>query len=521
MSTIFRDQVGVEDFLFNTKVRLDGAMFNCDLLDGWDDTPQPTVVIGQFTYSDGVTSADRFPLKEKYIEVGGWVHTTSRVEAEKAKSRLRGMFSPNKIINLVRYGPIPVRYSVRATSSVEFPQDIGREGFRWLVQVMADWPFRLGLTEKGGLAGVFTGSGFYRDYPSGTGRKYEYNATKGTYYRTYKADLSGNGDLVATIERINNAINPRAATITNWGWQPGTDEVSSTEVITGAADGPLLPDGSRITSYVQRTITTGKSAGNSGWYYRSAPGEQVLAAGASFTGSMYVRSSVDTQVSLSVQERMGSTAGSSSFSGIVSLPANQWVRLSATDVSTAAADGFQIWAQFSAANGNVASTIDATGAMADPAATLVDYFDGSLSPSPGGTVQYSWVSTADASASHKIKYTQNVEVNPLPDSLTINNEGDANSYPIIELQGPLSAGTWYIINDTTGETLTFDSSISSTQTLTMDMLAQSANIDGVPVDYYIRGTWLRLAPGLNQIRLVSGYEVAGATMRIRTYDTWS
>lgn len=530
MSTIFRDQLGVGDFTFNTRALIDGAMFNCDLLDGWDDSPEPTVVIGQFTYSDGVSSSDRFPLKEKYIEVGGWVYTTNRLDAERAKARIRAIFRTDRSLSLVRYGPLPVRYEVRASSRVEILTDIGREGFRWLVQVMAEWPFRLGLTEKSAMAGVFTGSGFYRDYPAavGTARTYAYNATKGIYYRTYKPDLSGNGSLIMEVDGINSAFNPRAVVIggtaTGWNYQAGTGESSVTEYITGATDGPILPDGSRITTYARRNIAVPKTAANNGWFYRSLAGEQFLDQGESFVGSMFLRSSYEATVTLQVLDRLGTVVGGTTNGPATLLPADEWVRLSVADNVTAAAgaDGFQIWAVFAATQGNEVGTIEATGAMAEPRKTLVGpYLDGAMSGSTGGTLQYSWEGADNASPSRRLKYTQLIDQDPLPDNVLLENEGDANAYPILEIKGPLSPGTWYVVNDTTGETMTFESSINANQTLVIDTLAQTANIDDVPVDFYIRGSWLMLVPGVNQLRLVSGSEVAGATMTVRIYNTWS
>lgn len=520
MPTIFRDPVLVDSFEFNNKVRVDGALFNVDTLDGWDDSPEPTVVVGQFTYSDGVVTAERFPFKEKYMEVGGWIHTHSRQEAERAKSQLRSMFNPNKEIFLVRQGPIPQGYRVRASTKVEFPTDIGREGFRFLVQVMADWPFRLGVEEKEYLARPFTGAGFYRLYeygaPIGRRRRYQYDAEKDTYYRTYYESIEGQGgDVVGTVFRTNYAYDPRGKATARWAYQVGTGGAVAPTLRTDLTT-PLAG----VTTGVEFTTTVAKTDANSGVYYRALAGDISGVAGDLVTISFYAYASSERTVVQSGQLRMASAAVSTASGGTLVLPAGVWTRASVTVLATAAYDGFQLWLSEAAdmIPAEDASVI-VTGALAEKTSVLDDYFDGNTA----GTVsiQYIWSGSVDNSASQLIQYTKVPEINPLPDVITITNEGDAYAYPILEVTGPLPVGTWYIQNDTTGEILTFDSAINENQTLVIDNLDQTALIDSVPVDYYIRGTWIRLAPGLNQIRLVSGADAPGATLRIRAYDTWS
>lgn len=520
MPTIFRDPVLVDSFEFNNRTRVDGAMFNVDTLDGWDDSPEPTIVVGQFTYSDGVVAAERFPFKEKYMEVGGWVHTHSRQEAERAKTRIRAMFDPNREIFLVRQGPIPQGYRVRASTKVEFPTDIGREGFRFLVQVMADWPFRLGVEEKDFSARPFTGAGFYRLYeygtPIGRKRRYQYNDETDTYYRTYYQSIEGQGgDVVGTVYRTNYAYDPRGTNTDRWGYVSGTGGASSSILRTD-----LTPPIDDVSTGVEFVVTTAKTAGNSGGYYQSKVGELTGTTDSLVTVSLYAYPSSTRSVVITGQLREGSSPVTSVNGGSVTLPALEWTRVSVTMVATGNYDGFRL--ELTESGSEIPaedSSIILTGALAEKVDFLDDYFNGDYDGTP--SIQYIWEGAIDNSPSQLIQYTKIPEVNPLPDTITIVNEGNAHAYPIMEITGPLSVGSWYIQNDTTGEILTFDSAINDNQVLVVNNLDQTAVIDGVPVDYYIRGTWIRLAPGLNQIRLVSGADAPGAQLRIRAYDTWS
>lgn len=739
MPTIFRDPVLVDSFEFNTKTRVDGALFNVDTLDGWDDSPEPTVVVGQFTYSDGVVTAERFPFKEKYMEVGGWIHTHSRQEAERAKTQIRAMFNPNREIFLVRRGPTPQGYRVRASTSVSFPTDIGREGFRFLVQVMADWPFRLGVEEKEYLARPFIGAGFYRLYStpgmvtnlvkngsfetdiSGwvvtSGTLSSYNSGSSNWWPDHTSVARGVRDLLATsdgtaayvtaVQAVDNAI-----PVTPGKWVAVHALIASDSLGTHAARGARVDVALYGTSpttymasgpYVQSTFYAGRRvmyafqvpagystgririqgfSGNTGTMLASGQrlwADAVMAVEANteaealagiatyfdgntpdtptvrydWTGTPGASTSTKTYISLesgepsspksrtyqydpdkntyyrtyyeSIEGQGGDVIATVLRKNLINDPSAKSMWSASTTGLTYETSGGPIntptWAK-------VTLTGDGTGsfrtlgqssgtanfAVVEPgkeyavrfqeihshmpltrAGAYITWYDsagvmlsqGVPAPAPGpagqwnqmeqyftapanaafarvgfslgpdtdwpdgayygatewlmeeratydlyrtffrgdfpGTtsIEYSYTGAIDNSPSILTQFTKVPEVNPLPDVITITNEGDAYAYPILEVTGPLPVGTWYIQNDTTGEILTFDSAINENQTLVIDNLDQTALIDNVPVDYYIRGTWIRLAPGLNQIRLVSGADAPGATLRIRAYDTWS
>lgn len=302
MSHIFRDVVSVGPLTFNDGTMVNGAVFRCDLLDGWDNTADLRVEISEFGYSDGVRASDRFPKKEIYLEVGGYVKVASRLAGENAKDLLATSLAVDSVHRITRYGPLTKAMDVRVCSALEFPQDVG-EAFRWLVRVMAPWPYKITPTAKSITALMFSGVDFYRTY-----------VNSAPYYRTY----------------VNSAP-----------------------------------------------------------YYRT-----------------YV---ADTTAS-----------------------------------------------------------------------------------STGG----------------------------LPNVVSISNDGNADAYPIIQLTGPLEGRAWELVNETTGESLSFGISLGSTDTLMLNTLDKTAYIGSQSVEYYVDGDWPHLRPGANILRVIVGADNIDARIVVTAYDTW-
>ncbi|WP_346927352.1 hypothetical protein [uncultured Arthrobacter sp.] len=193
------------------------------------------------------------------------------------------------------------------------------------------------------------------------------------------------------LARTNLASGPRPNTTTGFAYQDGTGEVSATSVDTSVGPNNLL-------GFLRRTITTAKTGGNSGFYRDDNNATGVT--GEKVTGSLWIRSSVDIQVDLSVTCRVGTgtTAAGTAATGAKAIPANQWTRLSATTTATADYGNVQVWAILSAANILPAgATFDATQMMIEKSATLGDFFDGD-SPDTLDT-KYDWAGTPNASSS--------------------------------------------------------------------------------------------------------------------------
>jgi hypothetical protein len=102
-------------------------------------------------------------------------------------------------------------------------------------------------------------------------------------------------------------------------------------------------------------------------------------------------------------------------------------------------------------------------------------------------------------------YQQAVPSGPYPLSLSLFSDGDAASSRVtVTVNGPVTAGDWWLINETTGERLWAELSVAAGQQLVFDMKARTARLNGAPVDHLVFGDWLTLAAGQNLLRLVSG-----------------
>jgi len=93
---------------------------------------------------------------------------------------------------------------------------------------------------------------------------------------------------------------------------------------------------------------------------------------------------------------------------------------------------------------------------------------------------------------------------PKGDPLIAINAGNAIAYPIITVYGVFGS-SFNIVNDTTGETLTFNSGVGSTDEIEIDFYNRTAIKNGTTsVLGKISGSWLYLATGTNQLRITSG-----------------
>jgi len=93
---------------------------------------------------------------------------------------------------------------------------------------------------------------------------------------------------------------------------------------------------------------------------------------------------------------------------------------------------------------------------------------------------------------------------PKGDPLIAINAGNAIAYPIITVYGVFGS-SFNIVNDTTGETLTFNDGVGSTDEIEIDFYNRTAIKNGTTsVLGKISGSWLYLATGTNQLRITSG-----------------
>lgn len=156
MATIFRQKVVSNTVTFNDALPSGAYNFAVDICDGWKDTGDPeesSVELG--SYRDGVSAASFFPVRAKFVTVGGYVVATSDVAAETLSDVLvRDAFPRNKKFAFARYEGTPKFLNVRRSGPVEFDWSAVPNGFRWSTTLMAEDPFRYGMTPLSGSTGV-------------------------------------------------------------------------------------------------------------------------------------------------------------------------------------------------------------------------------------------------------------------------------------------------------------------------------------------------------------------------------
>lgn len=506
MSTIFRDVVTINDFPFNDKVPVDGAVFNIDLLDGWDDTAEPRVETNEFGYSDGVLAAKRFPLKEQYYEIGGWVDATSRIQADAAKDRLADIFEVNINLQVVRNGPIPKAVDSRRVSKLEFPQDLQLQ-FRWMTRIMVEWPFKYNPIQQFSEADAFAGQDSYRSYDQAS-----------TVART---NLNTNPSLEVNAAAYNGSI--VALRSTAWS-STGAASLIVTPVAAGGND-TFNSVGSDVGA-----IALGMVAGRT--YTATATINTPVAQTGTLMPNRFRRLVFFYKVGTVYTE---TTSAIAPATGVADLSVTVAVPAGATEIFVRLYNG----------SGNASEvvyydniTVEDTTGIATPGRP----FDGATANDP--TVTYAWTGTPHAStstatptalanaggagfrtydASFLARYYQAV----LPPAgsvgqtfATIANSGNADAYPIISVLGPLPARSWQVVNERTGEYFSFDLDISASTPLVVNTRKKTAFIGSESVEYFIRGDWLTAVPGNNTYRLLVADDVAGARLTIQASDTW-
>lgn len=215
MSTIYRDQVNVGDFVFNTETPL-YYDFRIDSIAGWDDGPDLEINISDYGVADG-GSAGFFPAKSKYMQIEGYVVCGSRLAMEEVKGYISAAFPRNTDIVIQRFSPIPKQMTIRRASKIEYPYD--EDGFedalRFVLTVVATDPFRYSVTETVLTTGIST--------PDESGRIYP------RVYPMVYDPVSGadTGNLGVTFNNVGSAASYPVSIVTGpvsaGGWQIAND----------------------------------------------------------------------------------------------------------------------------------------------------------------------------------------------------------------------------------------------------------------------------------------------------------
>ena len=81
--------------------------------------------------------------------------------------------------------------------------------------------------------------------------------------------------------------------------------------------------------------------------------------------------------------------------------------------------------------------------------------------------------------------------------VNVNVDSIENVYPVWTVNGPTD--TPILTNLTTGTSITYNGNITASQTLVVDMLNQTALLNGTSVIGKLSGDWIELAPGMNRM----------------------
>lgn len=246
----------------------------------------------------------------------------------------------------------------------------------------------------------------------------------GAYIGLSKVMMQDGASLMGGTTYFDGSV-PGTTGVVN-AWSGTVNNSPSTQTFN---DGPVLPDGSRIPTYVRRTVTTAKTAGSSGPWSRVPTGTYALSAGDRVSPTMHVRFSVGVTVSVSAQARNGAAAVTTSTMTNVVIPANTWLRVGQPINPTGAFDNTQVWAVLAAGTIlPVGTTVDTTGGQSERGA-VTPYLDGSLTDTR--LYDYAWLGAANASASIRREQTN----------------------PLRNLNAPTQSATYTLAGDTEFQTV--------------------------------------------------------------------
>lgn len=167
MPTIFRQRVEVsasptednptpDTYVFNVPAeKPEGAQaWILDVCDGWKNSPELTA--GSTDYGalrDGISEADFFPMRSRFITVGGAIKGVNEAAAEALHDVLtRDVFPRNAKMRLTRFEAIPKYVDFRRVAGPNTDWSM-EDGFRWDATIRCADPFKYGVSTSSDTAG--------------------------------------------------------------------------------------------------------------------------------------------------------------------------------------------------------------------------------------------------------------------------------------------------------------------------------------------------------------------------------
>lgn len=270
MSTIFKHKVVSNGVAFNEleTVPSGAQSWGLDIMDGWKDTGEVEEFSTELgSYRDGVSSADFFPIRKRYVIVGGYVVAPTEAQAEALNDILiRDAFPRNRVVTLTRYEAVPKQITVRRSTRFEVDWTAVQNGFRWQTTLLADDPLKYALNavvSSGGISAVLQ-SGH-------------------TFPVTFPMTFAGTGASgVTSIGIVNSgtAYSPRViATLTGplgkGAWRLSNDttgEFITFDVAVGATDSLVIDFSNRIATLNGFPV----SSSYTGSFWKMAPGANAI-----------------------------------------------------------------------------------------------------------------------------------------------------------------------------------------------------------------------------------------------------
>lgn len=250
--------------------------------------------------------------------------------------------------------------------------------------------------------------------------------------------------------RRNQILDPSVATGVGWSVYAPTGTAAGTVPATGGFLG---------TTFYRATWSVASTSVGGGIFATTA---DVITPGQTYTGSMYVRSSIAQTLQIGIDWKTvgGGTLLSSTKATAIALPANTWIRLSVTGLAPATTGRAVLTVYATGVVWSAASTLDGDAALFEQATTLGDYFDGSLPATK--TQTFAWTNNANQSpsimSSGYIETRRNMVPNPLFSTATTGwaaayGTTGAGTLTRVATGGPAASPTFGRITYTTAQTV--------------------------------------------------------------------
>ncbi|WIY84338.1 hypothetical protein [Propionimicrobium sp. PCR01-08-3] len=312
---------------------------------------------------------------------------------------------------------------------------------------------------------------------------------------------------------VGDASVSAGASQNGWG-------VAATRAIVVADGG--VPSGS---GYVSQIRPSGAGRAATGLHLAiTDPSAFGAAEGVTYTGSIYVRTSIDISIRAALRflKQTAPVVGNlkQEYGDPQLVRAGQWVRLSVSSNAPATTTNAQVFLYAAAVTDFPAgTTLDLDACLIEQSDVLGDYFDGAKASTPEH--RYAWAGTPDASESIEFEVTRGPSILSFGAARNVQrqltNDGNATAYPTFTVE--VDDGSGFRLTD--GEhVVEWVGACSKTVPVTVDM-GGTVTVNGLDRSVQLsRADWFGVPPhGSITVRLETlqgGTGSALATVR----DTW-